>query len=56
MANILQRKSAAERLQMALDYWTLVRDTIRDTAAFHHPDWSETELDGHAMQMARSST
>jgi hypothetical protein len=47
MAAILRTKTPAERLAMALQSWTFLRDLIRRTAALQHPEWSQAELDRH---------
>ena len=56
MAEILRAKTPAERLRMALQSWTFLRDLIRRTAAQQHPDWTEQELDRHVAQRMSSGT
>ena len=56
MAAILRTKTPTERLQMALDSWTFIRDLIRSTAAELHPEWTQEELDRHvAERMSRGT-
>jgi RNA:NAD 2'-phosphotransferase (TPT1/KptA family) len=56
MAEILRRKTPGERLQMALNSWTFIRDLIRSVAAQQHPEWTEEELNRHvAERMSRGT-
>lgn len=50
LAAILRTKTPAERLAMALDSWTFIRDLMRRTAGAQHPEWTEAELDRHVAQ------
>lgn len=56
MAAILRTKTPGERLAMALQSWTFLRDLIRRTAAHQHPEWSAEELDRHVAQRMSRGT
>jgi hypothetical protein len=44
MADILRRKTPAERLAIANGMWKFARDMLRASLAREHPDWTEDEL------------
>ncbi len=50
MAEILRRKTPAERLAIAFGMWRFARDTIRRNVALRNPEWSEAEV---AREVAR---
>jgi hypothetical protein len=50
MAAILRTKTPTERLAMALNTWTFLRNQIRRAARAQHPEWSEAELDRHVAR------
>ena len=41
MAEVLRRKTPAERLQIAFELWTFTRDMLRAHLKRTHPDWTE---------------
>ena len=45
VADILRRKSDAERLAMVDQMWCFARDMIRCNLRREHPDWSDDEVD-----------
>jgi len=44
MAEILRRKSPAERLEMAFSMWRFGRGLVRDAVRASHPEWTEDEI------------
>jgi len=44
VAEILRKKSAAERLAIVDGLWRLAREMIRANIAREHPEWSEEEI------------
>ena len=44
MADILRRKTPAERLAIADGMWIFARDMLHATLLREHPDWTEDEL------------
>jgi Rv0078B-related antitoxin len=50
VAEILRRKTPAERLAIADGMWRFARVMIRAIVAREHPDWSEDEIN---RQVAR---
>lgn len=45
IAEILRKKSPAERLQIGFSLWESARDFLRAHLASIHPDWDETEIE-----------
>ena len=56
MATILRAKTPTERLGMALQSWTFLRDLIRRTAAHQHPEWTQEQLDRHVAERMSCGT
>ena len=50
VAEILRRKTPAERLAMADGMWRFARQMIRAIIAQEHPDWSEAEIQRHVAR------
>ena len=44
MADILRRKTPAERLAIANGMWRFARDMLRATLTREHPEWTEDEV------------
>jgi hypothetical protein len=44
MAEILRKKTPAERLQLAFDMWDFARDFITLTLKREHPTWDEKQV------------
>ena len=44
MAEVLRRKSPAERLRIGFEMWASAREMIYSYLASQHPEWSEGEL------------
>lgn len=44
MAEILRRKTPAERLEMAFAMWRFAQELVRDSVRASHPDWSEAKI------------
>lgn len=44
MAEILRRKSPAERLEMAFSMWRFAQRLVGDAIRDAHPDWTEDEI------------
>jgi hypothetical protein len=44
MAEILRRKTPAERLAIANGMWRFARDMLRANIAREHPDWTEDQV------------
>lgn len=44
MAEVLRRKTPAERLEMTFAMWWFARDLVRASIREEHPDWSEDEV------------
>jgi hypothetical protein len=44
MAEVLRRKTPAERLAIANGMWKFARDMLRANLAREHPDWTVDEL------------
>ncbi len=45
MAEILRRKTPAERLQIAFNLWRSARKQIAGCLRSLHPDWDEAQID-----------
>jgi len=45
MAEVLRRKSPAERLAIGFEMWESAREMIKSFLASEHPDWSEAQVD-----------
>jgi hypothetical protein len=50
MAEVLCRKTGAERLQMAFGLWRFARLMVRAGVRSRHPEWTEAEV---AREVAR---
>ena len=48
MAEVLRRKTPAERLEIGSRLWVHARDLLRAHLGAKHPEWSEEEVD-HAV-------
>ena len=56
LAEILRRKSPAERLEMAFAMWRFGRGLVRDAVRASHPDWTDDEVRREtARRMSRGS-
>ena len=56
MAEILRRKTPAQRLEMAHSMWRLARDLIRANVAQNHPEWTAQQVQTEtARRMLRGS-
>ena len=44
MADILRRKTDAERFAMVDQMWCFARDLIHNTLRHEHPDWSDEQI------------
>ncbi|WP_337177217.1 hypothetical protein [Paludisphaera sp.] len=44
MAEILRRKTPAERLEMTFAMWRFARDLVSASVRASHPDWSDDEV------------
>ena len=44
VADILRKKSIAERLQLAFNMWDFTRDFLTLTIKRQHPDWDEKQV------------
>ncbi|MDB5389459.1 MAG: hypothetical protein JWM11_5105 [Planctomycetaceae bacterium] len=50
MAQVLRKKTPAERLAIAWGLWEFARDTLRRTVAAQHPEWTEDQIKREAVQ------
>jgi hypothetical protein len=50
VAEILRKKTPAERLAMADEIWRFARQMIHAIIAQEHPDWSEAEIQRHVAR------
>jgi len=56
VAEILRKKSPAERLAIADGLWRFAREMIRANVAREHPEWSEAEVQRQvARRMSRGA-
>jgi hypothetical protein len=56
MAEVLRRKTPAERLEMAHSMWRLARDLVQAGVAHDHPEWSTDMVQAEtARRMLRGS-
>jgi len=44
VAEILRRKTPAERLEMAFAMWRFGQELVRESVRASHPDWTEEEI------------
>jgi Rv0078B-related antitoxin len=44
VAEVLRKKTPAERLAIADGLWRFAREMIHDVIAQEHPDWAESEI------------
>lgn len=45
MADVLRKKTEAERLQIAWGMWRSARDMLRTLLRAQHPEWSQVEVE-----------
>jgi hypothetical protein len=44
MAEVLRRKTPAERLAIGMGMWTYARDLLRAVLRGQHPDWTDEQI------------
>lgn len=56
MAEILRRKTGAERLAIANDMFVSVRSMLRSHVRCQHPDWTDSEVNRETARRMLSAT